>query len=122
MKLRDVTLDDLSLYQHMRCDPVMMAELGGPLPIEGVPDKLRRDVAAVERDEYWVSIVESDEGAAMGSVVLWRHDDHGEMESEIGWMVLPAFQGRGSASRRRRRCCCVLTPTGDGATSTRTPA
>jgi len=95
VRLRDVTLDDLALYERMRCDPVMMAELGGPLPIDGVPDKLRRDVAAVERDEYWVSIVESDEGEPMGSVVLWRHDDHGEMESEIGWMVLPEFQGRG---------------------------
>jgi RimJ/RimL family protein N-acetyltransferase len=95
VKLRDVSLDDLALYERMRCDPVMMAELGGPLPIDGVADKLRRDVAAVERDEYWVSIVGSDEGVAMGSVVLWRHSDHGEMESEIGWMVLPEFQGRG---------------------------
>ena len=95
MKLRDVTLDDLALYERMRCDPVMMAELGGPLPSDGVPDKLRRDVAAVEGDEYWVSIVESDDREPMGSVVLWRHDDHGEMESEIGWMVLPEFQGRG---------------------------
>jgi hypothetical protein len=31
----------------------MTAELGGPLPPAGVPDELRRDVAAVERDEYW---------------------------------------------------------------------
>jgi RimJ/RimL family protein N-acetyltransferase len=122
VKLRDVTLDDLALYERMRCDPVMMAELGGPLPIDGVPDKLRRDVAAVERDEYWVSIVESDEGLAMGSVVLWRHDDHGETESEIGWMVLPECQGRGSAKGRRRRSCCALAPTAVGAISTRTPA
>jgi RimJ/RimL family protein N-acetyltransferase len=99
VKLRDVTLDDLGLYERMRCDPVMMAELGGPLPIDGVPDKLRRDVAAVERDEYWVSIVGSDEGEPMGSVVLWSHDDHGELESEIGWMVLPEFQGRGVGKR-----------------------
>lgn len=93
--LRDVTLDDLDIYLRMRCDPVMMAELGGPLPREGVPDKLRRDVEAVERDEYWISIVESDEGEPMGSVVVWQHDDHGEEEAEIGWMVVPEFQGRG---------------------------
>jgi RimJ/RimL family protein N-acetyltransferase len=99
VRLRDVTIDDLALYERMRCDPVMMAELGGPLPIDGVPGKLRRDVAAVERDEYWVSIVESDEGDPLGSVVLWRHDDHGEMESEIGWMVLPEFQGQGVGKR-----------------------
>jgi len=93
--LRDVTLDDLDLYLRMRCDPVMMAELGGPLPRDGVPDKLRRDVEAVEHDGYWISIVESDADEPMGSVVLWRHDDHGEEESEIGWMILPEFQGRG---------------------------
>jgi len=93
--LRDVTLGDLRLYERMRCDPVMMAELGGPLPKQSVPGKLRRDVAAVERDESWISIIESDDGEDMGSVVLWSHDDHGEPISEIGWMVLPEFQGRG---------------------------
>lgn len=33
---------------------------------------------------------------AAGSVVLWSHED-GELISEIGWMVLPEFQGRGIA-------------------------
>jgi RimJ/RimL family protein N-acetyltransferase len=95
MRLRDVTPGDLALYERLRCDPEMMAELGGPLPRSGVPDKLRRDVAAVERDEYWVSVIESDVGEAMGSVVLWQHEPDGETISEIGWMVLPEFQGRG---------------------------
>ena len=94
MQLRDVTLDDLDLYFRMRCDPVMMAELGAAAS-RGRADKLRRDVEAVERDEYWISIVESDHAEPMGSVVLWRHDDHGEEETEIGWMILPEFQGRG---------------------------
>lgn len=95
MHLRDVTLDDLHVYERMRTDPVMMAELGGPLPIEGVPGKLRRDVEAVERDESWISIVVRDDGEPMGSVVLWRHDERGAEISEIGWMVLPEFQGKG---------------------------
>lgn len=96
MRLRDVQLDDLDLYVAMRCDPAMMAELGGPLPREGVPDKLRRDVAAVERDDAWICVIVGDEAEPMGSVVLWTVDDEGEEPySEIGWMVLPAFQGRG---------------------------
>lgn len=95
MHLRDVTLDDLDLYVRMRCDPVVMAELGGPLPREGVPDKLRRDVEAVERDESWIAVIESDDGEPMGSVVMWRHDDDGDELTEIGWMVLPEFQGKG---------------------------
>jgi GNAT superfamily N-acetyltransferase len=55
MRLRDVELGDVSAYVRMRCDPVMMAELGG-----------------------------------------------GEPVSEIGWMVLPEFQGRGLGKRAVR--------------------
>lgn len=32
--------------------------------------------------------------AAAGTVTLWPHDADGERISEIGWMVLPEFQGR----------------------------
>jgi hypothetical protein len=32
MGLRDVQLGDVDAYVRMRCDPVMMADLGGPLP------------------------------------------------------------------------------------------
>lgn len=46
MRLRDVQLGDVDAYVRMRCDPVMMADLGGPLPPEGIEDKVRRDVAA----------------------------------------------------------------------------
>lgn len=45
MWLRDVELGDLPAYLRMRCDPVMMAELGGPLPADGMAEKVRRDVA-----------------------------------------------------------------------------
>ena len=44
-RLRDVELGDVSAYVRMRCDPVMMAELGGPLPREGIEEKVARDVA-----------------------------------------------------------------------------
>jgi hypothetical protein len=46
MRLRDVEPGDVSAYVQMRCDPVMMAELGGPLPREGIEDKVARDVRA----------------------------------------------------------------------------
>jgi RimJ/RimL family protein N-acetyltransferase len=37
-----------------------------------------------------------------GNVVLWSHDEGGEPVSEIGWMVLPEFQGRGLGKRAVR--------------------
>ena len=54
MELRPLTLDDLWLHEAIHCDPVMMAELGGPIPREGLPAKLRKDVADVEADRVWV--------------------------------------------------------------------
>ena len=37
-------------------------------------------------------------GTAAGVVAIWSHPEGGEPISEIGWMVLPEFQGRGLAT------------------------
>ena len=36
VRLRDVEVGDAGAYVRMRCDPAMTAELGGPLPREGI--------------------------------------------------------------------------------------
>ena len=98
MRLRDVSLDDIDAYVSMRCDPGMMAELGGPLPREGIEAKVRSDVDDCIAGRAWVLMIVPDEAhphEVAGSVVLWSHAPDGEELSEIGWMVLPEFQGRG---------------------------
>lgn len=96
MRLRDVRLDDVDAYVRMRCDPVMMAELGGPVPRESIDDKVARDVRTVESGEGWIKLVTPDDSdEAMGQVTLWSHTDHGDRLTEMGWMVLPEHQGRG---------------------------
>jgi RimJ/RimL family protein N-acetyltransferase len=104
MDLRPLSLDDLGLYEAIHCDPVMMAELGGPLPAEGLADKLRRDVEDVEAGRTWVFVIISDHGpeAAAGTVAVWDHAVKGDLITEIGWMVLPPFQGRGLGSEAVR--------------------
>ncbi|MQA27354.1 MAG: GNAT family N-acetyltransferase [Micromonosporaceae bacterium] len=105
MRLRDVELGDVEAYARMRCDPVMMAELGGPLPGEGIEAKVRSDVASVAADASWIRMIVPDESApdvVAGTVTLWSHADDGQQISEIGWMVLPEFQGRGLAKRAVR--------------------
>ena len=106
MRLRDVDLGDVSAYVRMQCDPVMMAELGGPLPREGIEDKVARDVRAAAAGTDWIKMIvpgQAEADVVAGSVVLWSHDgDGGEPISEIGWMVLPEFQGRGLAKRAVR--------------------
>jgi RimJ/RimL family protein N-acetyltransferase len=107
MRLRDVEPGDVGAYVRMRCDPVMMTELGGPLPREGMEDKVARDVRAVAAGEAWIKMLVPGEDApdvVAGSVTLWSHDDGdgGAPISETGWMVLPEFQGRGLAKRAVR--------------------
>jgi RimJ/RimL family protein N-acetyltransferase len=106
LRLRDVELGDVSAYVRMRCDPVMMAELGGPLPREGIEEKVARDVQAAVTGDEWIKMIVPGEAASevvAGSVALWSHDeDDGEPITEIGWMVLPEFQGRGLAKRAVR--------------------
>jgi len=105
VRLRDVELGDLDAYVRMRCDPAMMAELGGPLPREGVEDKVARDVREAAAGTEWIKMIVPDEAApdvVAGNVALWTHDEGGEQMSEIGWMVLPEFQGRGLGKRAVR--------------------
>ena len=106
MRLRDVEPGDVGAYVRMRCDPLMMAELGGPLPREGIEDKVARDVQAATAGTEWIKMIVPDEAPATGvagSVALWSHgQDSGGPITEIGWMVLPEFQGRGLAKRAVR--------------------
>jgi RimJ/RimL family protein N-acetyltransferase len=98
VRLRDVELGDVNAYVRMRCDPVMMAELGVPLPRAGVEDKLARDVRAVAAGSDWIKMIVPDEAApdvVAENVTLWSDDEDGEPVSEVGWIVLPEFQGRG---------------------------
>ncbi|HEX6076340.1 MAG TPA: GNAT family N-acetyltransferase, partial [Micromonosporaceae bacterium] len=95
MLLRNVEPGDLHTYVRMRCDPTMMAELGGPLPRDGIEARVHADVAAVAADTSWIKMIIPDPSRPdirAGNVVLWRHepDDQpgGEPISEIGWMVL----------------------------------
>ena len=101
VRLRDVREDDVDAYVRMRCDPVMMAELGGPLPREGIEDKVRRDVATVVSGEGLIFMVEAD-GQVAGSVVLWTNDQDPPV-SETGWMVLPEWQGQGIGKEAMRQ-------------------
>ncbi|MEU9304868.1 GNAT family N-acetyltransferase [Streptomyces sp. NPDC048269] len=98
MRLRDVELGDVEAYVRMRCDPAMMVDLGGPLPPEGMAAKVERDVRSAAEGTQWIKMIIPDEtepAVVAGTVTLWPHDADGRQIAEIGWMVLPEFQGRG---------------------------
>ncbi|MEV6810323.1 GNAT family N-acetyltransferase [Streptomyces sp. NPDC051132] len=105
MRLRDVTPDDVDAYVRMRCDPDMMAGLGGPLPPEGMADRVARDAEQAAAGLAWYKMIVPDPGSpgvVAGTVALWSHDAGDGPFSEIGWMVLPEFQGRGLGKRAVR--------------------
>ncbi len=104
MKLRNLSKADLWLYEAIHCDPAMMEHVGGPLPREGLAEKLVRDVASVEADTSWILVIVPDEdpSTAAGTVAVWEHVMDTGTVNEIGWMVLPAFQGRGLGSEAVR--------------------
>jgi RimJ/RimL family protein N-acetyltransferase len=97
LRLRNLTVDDLALYEAVHCDPAMMEHLGGPLPKAGLAEKIRRDVASIASGEARVFVIEPDGpgGSPAGTIAIWEHDQHRDPIVEIGWMVLPPFQGRG---------------------------
>ncbi|GAA0592578.1 GNAT family N-acetyltransferase [Actinomadura livida] len=105
MQLRDVTPDDVAAYVRMRCDPGMMADLGGPLPREGMAEKVRLDARQAADGLAWVKMIVPDAGhpdVVAGTVTIWSHGTDDGPISEIGWMVLPEFQGRGLGKRAVR--------------------
>jgi RimJ/RimL family protein N-acetyltransferase len=93
-------MDDLPLYERLATDPLMMSELGGPLPRDGLRHKLRGIVEDVQVGRVWYSVIipGADPDVAAGTACIWSHASEGQPINEIGWMVLPAFQGRGLAT------------------------
>ncbi|WP_392667141.1 GNAT family N-acetyltransferase [Streptomyces sp. LN785] len=105
MQLRNVSPGDVDAYVRMRCDPAMMADLGGPLPREGMEDKVRRDARQAAADLAWLKMIVPDPATpdlVAGTVTIWSHDTDDGPISEIGWMVLPDFQGQGLGKRAVR--------------------
>jgi RimJ/RimL family protein N-acetyltransferase len=94
MELLAYTEADLALTTALETDPDVMRELGGPVEPDTLPDIHRRRLA----DPWWFTIAVEPGGPRVGTIGIWptRHGD--ETLHETGWMVLPAYQGRGIAS------------------------
>jgi RimJ/RimL family protein N-acetyltransferase len=91
--------DDLPLLRRTLGDPEMTKHLGGPESEAKLVERQQRFERLAESGAgRMFKIVEEATGEAVGSVGYWHRDWHGDEVYEIGWMVLPAFQGRGIAA------------------------
>jgi RimJ/RimL family protein N-acetyltransferase len=85
---------DLPLLRKLMGDPAMTEHLGGPESEEKIAERHTRYLRPESR---MFRIVDEATGGAAGSVGYWERDWRGGRVFEIGWSVLPEFQGRGIA-------------------------
>ncbi len=104
MKFRTITNADLDFWIRTQCDPVMMADLGGPQPLEKMPQIFKNTMNVVEGKTGWVEmvLVGPNEDQVAGSICLWESMHDGQKVNEMGWMILPEFQGQGIATQAVR--------------------
>jgi RimJ/RimL family protein N-acetyltransferase len=86
--------EDLPLLTALNGDPAQMAHVGGAETVAKIAERQRRYAA----DPFQFRVVDEETGAGAGWVGFWPTAWHGEPVFEIGWSILPAFQGRGLAT------------------------
>jgi RimJ/RimL family protein N-acetyltransferase len=94
--------EHFELTKALECDPEMMRELGGPARPDDILRAHRMRVESVANGEWWFVIVPEAPGPAAGTIGIWESTLEEQPMHEIGWMVLPEFQGRGIAKEALR--------------------
>jgi RimJ/RimL family protein N-acetyltransferase len=97
MELVPYTEEHLALTEALEGDPEVMRELGGASERADILAAHRKRVESVADGEWWFVIVPEPSGPPAGSIGIWDSSFREAPIHEIGWMVLPAFQGRGIA-------------------------
>src|SRR5947209_5507556 len=86
---------DLELLTRLLGDPAMMTHLGGPESQEKIAQRQQRYAA----DPRQSRIVLPESGEAVGWVGYWERTWRAQSVFEIGWSVVPEWQGQGIAGR-----------------------
>lgn len=91
---------DLPLLEKLLGDAAMTQHLGGPESPEQLAERQKRYERLAESGKgRCFKIVDEAIGEAVGSVVYWERTWRDEDVYEIGWSVLPPFQGRGIGAK-----------------------
>jgi RimJ/RimL family protein N-acetyltransferase len=90
---------DLPLLQKCLGDPAMMEHLGGPMSSEEIVERQQRyeRLPGTGKGQMF-KIVDAATGESVGSVGYWERESSEGLVYETGWLVLPAFHGRGVAT------------------------
>jgi RimJ/RimL family protein N-acetyltransferase len=102
MRLVPYSDEHLALSLAIECDPETMKYLGGARPREAVIEVHKRRVAIAAAGALYFVIVPDQSERPAGSIGIWESDHEGEKIHEMGWTILPEFQGRGLATEAGR--------------------
>jgi RimJ/RimL family protein N-acetyltransferase len=98
LNLQPWSEDDLPLLEKLLGDPDMMAHLGGPESPEQILQRHQRYMRLPETDHMF-KIVWGPSSEAVGSISFWEKSWRNQLIYETGWSILPAYQGRGIATK-----------------------
>ena len=105
MRLRDVELGDVCAYVRMRCNPVMMAGLSGPLSREGIEDIHRRQEPChrIDKTNAWPAEIAAEFGTedrqfAYRVTRAWLHALRDRLPVQVA--ADEPYRGRGVRGRR----------------------
>lgn len=91
---------DLPLLEKLLGDPDMMKHLGGPESREQIVQRHQRYLQLPETGtDHMFKIVWGPKSEAVGNIGYWEKNWRNQLIYETGWFVLPAYQGRGVATK-----------------------
>ena len=95
--------EDLPLIQKLMSDPQVMEHLGGPESTEQIERRHQRYADLPEDGiDHMFKILWGPDFEPVGKIGYWKKNWHDQMVYEMGWMVLPAYQGHGIATTAGR--------------------
>ncbi|MBK8913437.1 MAG: GNAT family N-acetyltransferase [Phycisphaerales bacterium] len=103
LSLRELCESDIEFLVEFLGDPRVMRFWPAPLDRDGATRWLADHQTRYSRDGfgYWL-IIERESGRPIGQAGLLRMEIEGVVEAGIGYMLLPAHQGRGLALEAAR--------------------
>ncbi|HET7339667.1 MAG TPA: GNAT family N-acetyltransferase [Candidatus Dormibacteraeota bacterium] len=93
--------------------PEMTEHLGGPETDEALRKRYERYLAAADSETvFCYTAVLEPEGVAVGNINFWEREWEGTKVYEMGWGVVPEYQGRGLASEAVKEAIELARATG----------
>src|SRR5215813_13928221 len=107
--LRQWSEGDLPLLHQLLGDSAMTEHLGGPETAEQIVLRHGRYLALTDPTEGQMFVILAD-GEPVGSIGYWEKEEQAQTVYETGWSVVPAYQGRGIATRAIAAMLGLLRP------------